>query len=138
MTGWELPEKTYRLVFTHRSMSGLEVDAYELDMDRYQEIAAMAYAAKAGIEPGELPSPETLLAFENLCVGFGEALASWNLTRRGKPVEASSAALRKLPIPFVFTVVMAWLDALGGASQEQAQAEPDPSVESRLPMAVTE
>jgi hypothetical protein len=122
---WELPDRTYRLVFTHPSMAGLEVDTYELDSERYEDIAELALTVQEHpVQPGQLPSREVMVSHRRLREGFAATLAGWNLTRRGKPVPATVESLRGLPLPFTMALVMAWLDALGGAAlRAQADAQ---------------
>lgn len=93
--GFEVPAKTYRLVFEDEDYAGAEVRCRSTSIGRLNEIAS---------------STEAMRLFGD------EILIDWNLTENGEPVPATGEGMVRVPVEFGRAILNAWTQALVGIS----------------------
>lgn len=72
---------------------------------------------------------DNLDKIESALLAFGDTfLVSWNVDRRGEPVEANGEGLASLPATFQFALLNAWMKEVQGVGEVPAPlVEPSPN-----------
>jgi len=129
--GYRRRPTIYHLTF--EDYPDLEVDARSVSIEEYLKIAKLADQMTA--KPAEDQVQE-------LFGWFAKRLVRWNLEDEdGKPVPATLGGLMGEELPFVFKIVMAWVNEVVGVSAPLRTASgggassraPDP-MEASIPM----
>jgi hypothetical protein len=130
--GYQRKPTIYRLLFPD-DFPELEVFARSVSIEEYLKIAKLADQMTS--KPGEEQVRE-------LFTWFARRLVRWNLEDEdGKPVPATLKGLMGEELPFVFKIVMAWVNKVVGVSAPLRTASgdgvpsaaPDPT-EATIPM----
>ena len=129
--GYRREPTIYHLTFT--AYPGLEVDAKSVSVDEYLKVAALADEMQA--RPDEKQVQE-------LFAWFAKRLVRWNLEDEdGKPVPPTVKGLMSQELPFVMSIVMAWVNKVVGVPAPLRNASgagaPSPGanpVEAQIPM----
>lgn len=122
--GFKAPKTVYKLEFEGEEYEGLEVRMRGLTVRRFQRVLAV-------YEGGKDEDIDEILDF------FVKAVDSWNLEDDdGRPLPVTAEALGDLDLEFVNAMVGAWLDAVGGVSDDLGKdsGSGGPSLEASLPM----
>lgn len=132
MSGYVPKAKVYKLVFEDPEFEGLEVRAKSVPTGQFLELTALADST------GESVTPEDMAAIEGLFSGFADALVSWNVEKEdGTAVPADLAGIKAQDFDFMFTVIMAWMDAIAGVAAPLGRTSNSGSaaLEASIPMA---
>lgn len=132
MGGYRRPAKVYKLVFADEEMAGLEVRARSVPLGGFLDLLKLAKARGGKLDPAQVDNIGKL--FE----AFSKALVSWNLEDdEGVPVPATLDGLHSQDIDFVFSIILAWMDAIAGVPAPLERTSPGgvPSEEALIPMA---
>lgn len=119
--GFEFEGNIYNLAFQTPTHRGLKVRAESVPVGEFRRL--MRLAVELQDDDGEPVdkrkfTPEQADALDGLLEGFGKALVSWNLKKRGTPVPATPEGLNSMPLEFVFPIVSEWFTAIGGVAED--------------------
>lgn len=136
--GYVRKRKLYRLVFDDEELAGLEVVTKASSVDAYEQISLLANR-----KPGHL-TEDDLDKTGHLYREFAKVLVSWNLEEHEDPFDESSplvpvpatvGGLMAQDLPFVLTIILAWMDAVASALAGSAPTQEDlAELEAGLPM----
>ncbi|MGH3587162.1 MAG: hypothetical protein ACRDQ0_12645 [Pseudonocardia sp.] len=142
LMGFEFEGNIYTLEFQTPTHWGLEVRCTSVPIGQLRRLIGMAVEVQAAAGQPQAKrkfTPAQAQALEGLISGFADALVSWNLERKGVPVPATQEGLDEQPFEFLYPVITAWFDAVGGVAEESDLGKGSPSgvifPESSLPMA---
>lgn len=120
MGGYRRKAKVYKLNFSDPEMDGLTVMAKSVTTGRLMKLMRLAvrFSEERGGVKREF-TEDDLEAIEGLLTGFAKALVEWNLLDDDdQPVPATLEGLQDQEFDFALTIVMAWLNAVGGVSKD--------------------
>ena len=114
MSGYEAPGQGVVLDFFGTGYEGMEITVDSVPMGLLLDVME---AFSEATEGGEDTSG-TLAAMVKLLGHFAQALVSWNVTRRGEPVDASYQGLMALDHRFTLDLIRLWIQRTTQASPE--------------------
>lgn len=106
--GYKRAQKVYKLKFADPEFEGLEVRAKSIPTKLLMELSGIKFNKSA---PGD--------EINHMFGIFADALVEWNLEDEdGNPVPATFDGVMSQDIDFVLDIIMAWMDAVAGVSED--------------------
>lgn len=125
VSDFEFPEKIIRLNFKGTELEGLIIDTSTVSVEglmAMQEKSLQVEELRREATTDTAKNRIMMVEFQAMIELFANVVVSWNVKKKGEPVEPTAANLMRQPPDYLMAIIQIWITAAGGVD---ADLKPD-------------